>query len=109
MLISAGVLVRALAVERQLALDGAVELVRLSIDTSWPDDEEPRALERDPGPHRPVPGPGRRVSSGQGYGSAARSRAFCVSRSSTIATPARLRPSPSRSPIRRSRARSRGL
>lgn len=42
-LISAGVLVRVLAVEGQLAPDGAVELVRLSIDTSWPDDEEPES------------------------------------------------------------------
>jgi hypothetical protein len=40
-LISVGVLVRALAVEGQLAPDGVVELVRLTIDLSWGDDEEP--------------------------------------------------------------------
>jgi hypothetical protein len=38
-LISAGVLVRALAVEAQLAPDGVIELVRLSIDTTWTDDD----------------------------------------------------------------------
>lgn len=38
-LISAGVLVRALAVEGQLAPDGAIELVRLSVDVSWPEDD----------------------------------------------------------------------
>ncbi len=41
-LITAGVLVAVLAVEGQLAPDGAIELVRLSIDTSWPaDDPDP--------------------------------------------------------------------
>ena len=41
-LISAGMLVRALAVEAQLAPDGAIELIRLTIDTSWPnEDPEP--------------------------------------------------------------------
>ena len=34
-LISVGVLVRALAVEGQLAPDGVIELIRLRIDTSW--------------------------------------------------------------------------
>ena len=38
-LISAGVLVRALSVEGQLARDGVIELVRLTIDTSWPDND----------------------------------------------------------------------
>lgn len=38
-LITAGVLVAVLAVEGQLAPDGVIELVRLSIDTSWPGDE----------------------------------------------------------------------
>jgi hypothetical protein len=41
-LISPGVLVRALAVEGQLASDGVIELVRLRIDTSWTD-EDPEA------------------------------------------------------------------
>ena len=36
-LITAGVLVAVVAVEGQLASDGVVELVRLSIDASWPD------------------------------------------------------------------------
>ena len=40
-LISAGVLVRALAVEAQLAPDGVIELVRLSIDTTRTDDPPP--------------------------------------------------------------------
>jgi hypothetical protein len=38
-LISAGVLVRALAVEGQLAPDGVIELVRLTIDNSWADED----------------------------------------------------------------------
>ncbi len=37
-LISVGVLVAALAVEGQLAPDGVIELIALSIDTSWPDE-----------------------------------------------------------------------
>ena len=40
-LISVGVLVRAVAVEGQLAPDGVVELVRLTIDVSWGEDEDP--------------------------------------------------------------------
>jgi hypothetical protein len=39
-LISAGVLVRAVVVEGQLAGDGVIELVSLRIDTSWPEDDE---------------------------------------------------------------------
>jgi hypothetical protein len=38
--LGAGSLVHAIAVEAQLAPDGAVELVRLRIDTSWPDDPD---------------------------------------------------------------------
>lgn len=47
-LISAGVLVRALAVEAQLASDGVIELVRLSIATTWTD-HDPAA--QDQGKH----------------------------------------------------------
>jgi hypothetical protein len=38
-LISVGVLVRALSVEAQLTRDGVVELLRLTVDTAWPEDE----------------------------------------------------------------------
>ena len=37
MLISVGVLVATVSVDAQLAPDGAIELVRLRIDQSWPD------------------------------------------------------------------------
>ncbi len=40
-LVSTGHVVRALAVHGQLAPDGAIELVCLRIDTTWPDDSRP--------------------------------------------------------------------
>jgi hypothetical protein len=45
-LISAGVLVRALAVEAQLAPEGVIELVRLSIDITWTDDDRRHSMIR---------------------------------------------------------------